>query len=215
MLPEISRPGEYSMIAPAVHGHDAEGDRAATSATVFGFWIYLMTDAMLFATLFATYAVVAPGLNGGPGPAELFDLPFVFVETVLLLTSSATFGIGMLSARAGRLRHTLAWFGVTFALGAAFLAMELHEFALLIAEGYGPGRSAFLSGFFTLVGTHGLHVAAGLVWMAVMMVQITAFGFGEAMIRRLMCLSLFWHFLDVVWISVFSLVYLLGVVLDG
>ena len=210
---EIQRPGEYSMVAENAHAHN--DDRESTSTTVFGFWIYLMTDAMLFATVFATYAVVFTATAGGDGPGELFELPFVAVETFLLLVSSTTYGFAMIAARAENRTATLAWLGLTFALGAGFLGMELHEFGGLIAEGNGPARSAFLSGFFTLVGTHGLHVAAGLVWIAVMAGQVVAFGFSEAIMRRLMCLSLFWHFLDVVWICVFSIVYLLGVILNG
>jgi cytochrome o ubiquinol oxidase subunit 3 len=201
------------MRAENAHAHN--DDRESTSTTVFGFWIYLMTDAMLFATLFATYAVLFTSYAGGEGPRELFELPFVAVETFLLLVSSTTYGFAMIAARAENRTATLAWLGLTFALGAGFLGMEMHEFGGLIAEGNGPARSAFLSGFFTLVGTHGLHVAAGLVWIAVMVGQVVAFGFSETIMRRLMCLSLFWHFLDVVWICVFSIVYLLGVILNG
>lgn len=210
---EIQRPGEYSMRAKNAHAHN--DDRESTSTTVFGFWIYLMTDAMLFATIFATYAVLFTSYAGGEGPRELFDLPFVAVETALLLVSSTTYGFAMITARAEKRTATLVWLGLTFALGAGFLGMELHEFGGLIAEGNGPGRSAFLSAFFTLVGTHGLHVTAGLVWIVVMVGQVVAFGFSETIMRRLMCLSLFWHFLDVVWICVFSIVYLLGVILNG
>lgn len=209
---EIDRPGEYSMRAKNAHAHN--DDRESTSTTVFGFWIYLMTDAMLFATIFVTYAVVFTSTAGGAGPGELFELPFVAVETALLLVSSTTYGFSMIAARAENKAATLAWLGITFALGAGFLGMELHEFGGLIAEGNGPDRSAFLSGFFTLVGTHGLHVAAGLAWILVMAGQVIAHGFSETILRRLMCLSLFWHFLDVVWICVFSIVYLLGVLLN-
>lgn len=208
----IERPGEYSLRAPAAH-HDpdpAHGEAEGTSTTVFGFWVYLMSDCVLFGTLFAVYAVLAPNVAGGPTAAELFELPFVLVETFLLLISSVTFGYGMLAARADRRGAALAWLAVTFAFGAGFLGMELHEFGKFIAEGAGPQRSAFLSGFFALVGTHGLHVASGLVWITVMMTQIVLFGIGETVLRRLMCLSLFWHFLDVVWICVFTIVYLLG-----
>lgn len=210
----IERPGEYSLRAPAAahHGHDhGHGESEATSTTVFGFWVYLMSDCVLFGTLFAVYAVLAPNTAGGPTPGELFELPFVLTETFLLLFSSVTFGYGMLAARAGRRRATLLWLAVTFAFGAGFLGMELHEFGKFVAEGAGPQRSAFLSGFFGLVGTHGLHVAAGLAWIVAMMAQVVLYGFEEAVLRRLMCLSLFWHFLDVVWICVFTIVYLLGV----
>lgn len=203
----IRNPGDYSLNAPRpAHADDPE----ATGTVVFGFWIYLMSDCMLFATLFATYAVLAPNTAGGPSGAEIFDLGFVLAETALLLVSSVTDGYAMLAARAGRRRATLAWLAVTFLFGGGFLAMELTEFGHLIAEGHGPDRSAFLSGFFTLVGTHGLHVSVGMAWLAVMAAQILRFGLGETVLRRLMCFSMFWHFLDVIWICVFTIVYLIG-----
>jgi cytochrome o ubiquinol oxidase subunit 3 len=187
------------------HGHD-DGSR-----TVLGFWIYLMTDCLIFASLFATFGVLATATAGGPDGRTLFDLPYVAGETLLLLLSSFTFGLAMLSMHEGRNDRVVNWLAVTFLLGAGFIGMELHEFAHLIQEGAGPDRSAFLSAYFTLVGTHGLHVTCGLLWLAVMMHQVWRFGLDGVVRRRLACLSLFWHFLDLVWICVFTFVYLRGV----
>lgn len=184
---------------------------ATTAKTTFGFWVYIMTDCVLFATLFATYAVMHNRTAGGPTGADIFDLPFVLVETLILLVSSFTAGLAVLAMRARDKHQVLMWLGVTFALGAAFLGMELYEFNHLIAEGESWRRSGFLSAFFTLVGTHGLHIATGLLWILVLGVQIAKRGITGATTRRLALLSLFWHFLDVVWIFIFTVVYLLGV----
>jgi cytochrome o ubiquinol oxidase subunit 3 len=192
-------------VAHAEHGHH---DAGATK--VFGFWIYLMSDCILFATLFATYAVLVNGTAGGPSGRDIFDLNFVLVETFLLLFSSITYGIAMLGMNNGHKSQVNTWLGLTFLFGLGFVAMELYEFHHLIAEGYGPDRSAFLSSFFALVATHGIHVTAGLVWIIIMMIQVAKRGLNETNRTRLMCLSLFWHFLDVVWICVFTVVYLLG-----
>ena len=181
------------------------------NGTLLGFWLYLMSDCLVFACLFAMYGVLGRSYAGGPTGAELFDLPLVAVNTSLLLLSSITYGFAMLEMQKNRLRGTLAWLVITGALGAGFIGIELHEFAHLIQEGAGPQRSAFLSSFFTLVGTHGLHVTFGLVWLATLLVQLIRHGLIEANRRRLMCLSMFWHFLDVVWIGVFTFVYLMGV----
>jgi len=179
------------------------------SNSVFGFWVYLMTDCILFASLFAVFAVMAHQFAGGPTGKDLFDVPGVALETTVLLLSSITYGFAMLGAYQRKSGTVLGWLAVTFVLGALFLVIELREFSQLIAEGAGPDRSAFLSSFFTLVSTHGLHVFFGLVWMAVLMVQVIRRPeLGEQEIRRLTCLSLFWHFLDVVWICVFTFVYL-------
>ena len=179
------------------------------SHSVFGFWIYLMTDCVLFAALFATFGVLGHQFAGGPTGKDLFDIPGVAVETAVLLLSSITYGFAMLGAHQRKNGAVLGWLAVTFVLGASFLVLELREFSHLIAEGAGPQRSAFLSSFFTLVATHGLHVFFGLLWMLVMMIQVVrAPRLGEQEVRRLTCLSLFWHFLDVVWICVFSFVYL-------
>ena len=179
--------------------------------TVFGFWLYLMTDCILFASLFATYAVLSGSFAGGPSGHDIFQLDFVAVETLFLLLSSITFGFAMLKMFDGKKAGVLGWLAVTFLFGAGFIAMEIYEFHHLIGEGFGPHRSGFLSGFFALVGTHGLHVTAGLIWMAIMMYQINKHGITPTAKTRMSCLSLFWHFLDVVWICVFTVVYLLGV----
>ena len=185
----------------------AHGD----GGTLFGFWIYLMGDSLIFAVLFATFGVLGRNYAAGPSGADLFDLWLVAVNTGLLLLSSITYGFAMLEMDKDRARKTLAWLGVTGLLGAAFLAIELYEFAHLIHEGATPQRSAFLSSFFTLVGTHGLHVTFGIVWLVTLMVQVRRYGLIADNQRRLMCLSMFWHFLDVVWIGVFTFVYLMGV----
>ncbi|MCI2259994.1 MULTISPECIES: cytochrome o ubiquinol oxidase subunit III [Xanthomonas] len=191
------------------HDHDHEHHDAGGN-TVFGFWVYLMSDCLIFAGLFATYAVLAGATVDGPTAKELFDLKFVLVETFLLLFSSLGFGLAMISANKRSMGGLYGWLAVTAALGLGFLGMELYEFHHLIEEGAGPGRSAFLSAFFTLVGTHGLHVASGLLWMTVLVIQIARNGLTPRNMTRLACLSLFWHFLDVIWIGVFTIVYLLG-----
>ncbi len=179
--------------------------------TNLGFWIYLMSDCLIFAVLFATYGVLGASLAGGPGPRDLFDLGIVALNTTMLLLSSITYGFAMLAMHRDDQKQTLKWLAITGAFGAAFIAIELYEFAHLIHEGAGPQRSAFLSAFFALVGTHGLHVTFGILWLIVLMVQVTKKGLIAANQRRLTCLSLFWHFLDVVWIGVFTFVYLMGV----
>ena len=192
--------------AHAEHGHHDAGE-----TKVFGFWIYLMSDCILFASLFATYAVLVNGTAGGPTGKDIFDLKFVLVETFLLLFSSITYGMAMIAMNKGKVGGVNTWLFLTFLFGLGFVAMEIYEFHHLIAEGFGPDRSAFLSSFFALVGTHGLHVTSGLIWIIVLMIQVSKFGLTATKKTRLMCLSLFWHFLDVVWICVFTVVYLLGV----
>ena len=181
-----------------------------SSKSYVGFWLYLMTDCILFASLFATFAVLRGNTNGGPVGAELFDLNFVLIETILLLASSFTCGLAIIAAHANRRKFVLIGLAVTFALGAGFLGMELYEFAQLASEGHGWQGSAFLSAFFTLVGTHGLHIATGLLWMLVLAVQVIRVGLGGSTVKRLTLFSLFWHFLDVIWILIFTIVYLLG-----
>ncbi|MBW3569164.1 cytochrome o ubiquinol oxidase subunit III [Candidatus Parcubacteria bacterium] len=183
--------------------------------TQLGFWIYLMTDIVLFATLFATYIILHHNTFGGPGGSELFSLPFVLLETMILLTSSFTAGLGLLAGYQGRKQAVLTWFAVTFALGAAFLGLEIYEFAHLVHAGHSWTASAFLSAFFTLVGTHGLHITAGLIWMATIMWQVFKNGLIPPVKRRLTMLSLFWHFLDIVWIFIFTIVYLIGGEIHG
>ncbi|MBB3962563.1 MULTISPECIES: cytochrome o ubiquinol oxidase subunit III [Rhizobium] len=181
------------------------------NSTMLGFWLYLMSDCLIFAILFATYAVLGRNYAAGPSPADLFELPLVAVNTSMLLLSSITYGFAMLQMERAKKAETLFWLGVTGLLGAVFIGLELYEFANLIHEGAGPSRSAFLSAFFTLVGTHGLHVTFGIIWLVTLMVQVSMHGLTTENRRRLMCLSMFWHFLDVVWIGVFSIVYLMGV----
>ena len=183
----------------------------AHNGTLLGFWIYLMSDCFIFASLFACYAVLGTNDAGGPSAAQILDLPGLAVNTALLLLSSVTFGFAMLEMARQRKRAMLAWLAVAGLLAAGFVGLELHEFHDMIAAGAGPDRSAFLSSFFTLVGTHGLHVSVGILWLIVLMVQLGKFGLTEANIRRLQCLSMFWHFLDLVWVGVFSFVYLAGV----
>ncbi|RCS22856.1 cytochrome o ubiquinol oxidase subunit III [Phyllobacterium salinisoli] len=180
-------------------------------STMLGFWIYLMSDCLIFAVLFAVYGVLGRNYAAGPSPVDLFDLPLVAVNTAMLLFSSITYGFAMLWMEKGAKARTLGWLAVTGVFGAIFIALELYEFHHLIHEGAGPQRSAFLSSFFALVGTHGLHVTFGIVWLITLMVQVSKFGLTIENKRRLMCLSMFWHFLDVVWIGVFSFVYLMGV----
>lgn len=193
-----------------VNNHELAEARAADDKTLFGFWLYIMTDCVLFATLFATYAVLHQNTAGGAGGSELFQLPAVLAETLILLTSSFTAGLAMVALHRRIKWQTMFWLIVTFALGAAFLAIELTEFQSLVAEGNGWSRSGFLSAFFTLVGTHGLHITIGLLWMAALLLKLWQRGFTRAVVRRLTMLSYFWHFLDVVWIFIFTIVYLMG-----
>jgi len=187
------------------------GDHHPQSSTLLGFWLYLMSDCLIFAVLFAVYAVLGRSYAAGPSGADLFDLPLVAVNTGLLLFSSITYGFAMIAMQARRKGQVLAWLAITGLFGLGFLGIELFEFHHLIHEGAGPQRSAFLSSFFTLVGTHGLHVTFGCIWLVTLMLQVSRLGLTPANRRRLMCLSMFWHFLDVVWIGVFTFVYLMGV----
>jgi cytochrome o ubiquinol oxidase subunit 3 len=203
-------------ISPAIATIDAvrfydDGEHHPQQGTLLGFWIYLMSDCLIFAVLFAVYAVLGRSYAAGPAGADLFDLPMVAVNTGLLLFSSVTFGLAMIGMQHGHKKAVLCWLAVTALLGAAFLGLELFEFFHLIAEGAGPQRSAFLSSFFTLVGTHGLHVTFGIIWLVTLMLQVYKLGLTNENQRRLMCLSMFWHFLDVIWIGVFTFVYLMGV----
>lgn len=190
----------------------AAAEKEQTETKYLGFWIYLMTDCILFASLFATYVVLRENTYGGPGGGELFDLPFVLIETLLLLTSSFTCGLAILAARMAKKIQIMIWLLATFILGAAFLTLEISEFAKLAGEGHGWQASAFLSAFFTLVGTHGAHILIGLLWLGVMVWQIARVGLTAGTVRRLTLFSLFWHFLDVIWICIFTIVYLMGVI---
>ena len=186
--------------------------REEFTKTTLGFWIYLMTDCVLFATLFATYAVLRGGIAGNVSAADIFELDFVFIETMLLLLSSLTSGLALVGIRLASRRFVAIMLAATFVLGAAFLTMELYEFTKLVHEGYSWGASAFLSAYFTLVGTHGLHIAVGLLWLAVLAKMLISKGITNTFHKRLTLFSLFWHFLDIIWIFIFTLVYLMGVV---
>jgi cytochrome o ubiquinol oxidase subunit 3 len=177
----------------------------------YGFWIFLLSDIVMFSVLFATYAVLVHATAGGPTGAQLFNQVSVALETACLLASSYTCGLMSLAINARRRIATYSRALVTFVLGAAFLALEIREFVGMIAIGATPQRSAFLSAFFTLVGCHGLHVTVGLIWLAVMMAQVAIMGFRPVVQRRLQCFSLFWHTLDIIWVAIFSVVYLMGV----
>jgi len=184
----------------------------AVEIQIFGFWVYLMSDLILFSALFATFAVVRNNYAGGPTPKELFDLRYLFGETMFLLFSSAACGFTMLAVHGDRKKLALVWLAITFLLGLGFVLMEINEFHGMVLDGSGPQRSAFLSAFFTLVGTHGTHVTFGLIWMAVMIGQVIVKGLTTPVRSRLMRLSMFWHFLDVVWIGIFTIVYMMGVI---
>ena len=195
--------------AQALRFYDTGGHHPE-NGTLLGFWLYLMSDCLVFACLFASYGVLGRNYATGPSGAEIFELPLVAVNTSLLLLSSITYGFAVIAMGRKRRGATLVWLAATGLLGCGFVGVELHEFAHLIHEGNGPQRSAFLSSFFTLVGTHGLHVTVGIIWLVTLMAQIAKHGLIAANRRRLMCLSMFWHFLDVIWIGVFTFVYLMG-----
>lgn len=197
-------PGDFWEVEPHHHHEGA--------STSIGFWIYLMSDCLMFAVLFAVFGVLGGSYAAGPGPKDLFDLELVALNTAFLLLSSITYGFAMLAMVRDNARGTLMWLGITLVFGLAFLAVEIYEFQHLIHLGAGPQRSAFLSAFFALVGTHGLHVAFGCLWLVTLMIQIRQRGLIPANRRRLACLSMFWHFLDVIWIGVFTFVYLLGMI---
>jgi cytochrome o ubiquinol oxidase subunit 3 len=193
-------------------GADAATHEEAGSA-VFGFWVFLMSDAVIFALLFATYGVMLPATVGGPTPADEYKMGPAFLETLVLLTSSFTFGMASVAMKHDGLRRAvLGWMGITLALGLLFLGLELHDFADMFADGAYPSRSGYLSGFFALVPLHGLHVLAGSIWIVVMMAQLLTFGADARVKVNILRLGLFWHFLDIVWIAIFSIVYLQGLI---
>lgn len=196
---------------PQIAAMLAEEEHHAAEERALGFWTYMMSDAVIFALLFATYGVMLTRIAGGPAPHEVFELPKTFAETAMLLFSSITFGFASLAGLAKDKRKALIWLAVTLVFGLGFVGLELLEFSTMIADGAGPDRSGFLSAFFALVGTHGLHVSSGMVWIVVMMIQIQTKGLNEAVQSRMHRLGLFWHFLDIVWIGIFSFVYLPGV----
>ncbi|ARS52110.1 cytochrome o ubiquinol oxidase subunit III [Kushneria konosiri] len=192
------------------HEHHEHEHHDPVATRVFGFWIYIMSDCVLFASIFATFAVLSTNYAGGPTSQELFELPFVLVETFVLLASSFMIGLSTLAMNKGNKQGTMLWLALTLLLGIVFVSLEIYEFHHFIAEGAGPQRSAFLSSFFTLVGTHGLHVTSGCLWAIVLLIQIATKGLTDMNRSRLMCLSLFWHFLHIIWICVFTIVYLMG-----
>ena len=191
-------------------GRGGGGPAPKRIVVAYGFWIFILSDMVMFSALFAAYAVLAGSAAGGPTGVELFNLRNVFIETICLLLSSYTCGLGALSAERRQPARFLMFAGLTFVLGAAFLFIEASEFAGMVAKGAGPSRSGFLSGFFTLVGTHGVHVTGGIIWLIYLVAQVVAKGLRPAVLRRLLCWSLFWHALDIVWVGVFTLVYLMG-----
>jgi len=199
-------PIHLGVLAKVVH----EGPASKRIVTGYGFWIFLLSDIVMFSCFFAAYAVLSGQTAGGPTGAQLFNLKRVAIETACLLLSSFTCGMASIAAE----ERNRSWFqvamGVTCIFGLAFLWIEFHEFADLVARGAGPSRSAFLSAFFTLVGCHGGHVSAGILWLLTMMAQVLAKGFRADILRRLLCFALFWHALDIIWVAVFSVVYLLG-----
>lgn len=180
------------------------------SKTIFGFWLYLMTDCVLFASLFATYAVLHNNVYGGASSADLFSLPYALIETLILLTSSFTCGLAVISAKFNKKNQTILLFSLTLLLGVMFLSLEINEFVKLAHDGNSWHKSGFLSSYFTLVGTHGLHITIGLIWMVTMLFRLTKKNIGISVMRQITMLSLFWHFLDVVWIFIFTIVYLYG-----
>jgi cytochrome o ubiquinol oxidase subunit 3 len=205
----IDRP-PVAIPAGFARGRGGGGPAPKRIVVAFGFWIFILSDMVMFSALFAAFAVLRGNTAGGPTGAELFDLRNVFIETMCLLLSSYTAGLGALSAERRQPERFLIFAVLTFVLGAAFLFIEVSEFARMVEKGAGPSRSAFLSAFFTLVGTHGVHVAGGLIALIYLAAQVIAQGLQAAVLRRLLCWSLFWHALDIVWVGVFTLVYLMG-----
>jgi cytochrome o ubiquinol oxidase subunit 3 len=188
----------------------ADGPAPTRTVVAYGFWIFLLSDIIMFSGLFAAYAVLWQHTAGGPTGRELFNLRNVFIETACLLLSSYACGLAALSAEHRLIGRFFLLEAITFVLGAAFLFIEISEFAGMVAKGAGPSRSAFLSAFFTLVGMHGAHVTSGLLWLIYMMAQVAAKGFRPRVLQRLLCFSLFWHALDIIWVGVFTMVYLIG-----
>jgi len=206
---------EAAIVGLTHHGSEDTGlgNRGPQSKSIvvpFGFWLFVLSDMVIFSALFATYASLVHATDGGPTTNELFDRGLVAVETVALLLSSFVCGLAMITAKRANMAWTQLWLVLTGVLGLVFLFIELHEFSSMIAEGAGPQRSAFLSAFFTLVGCHGLHVTCGLLWLGTMMAQIWSKGFQQHIIRRLLCFSIFWHALDIIWVAIFTIVYLIG-----
>jgi cytochrome o ubiquinol oxidase subunit 3 len=196
--------------AELVRGRGGGGPAPTRIVVAYGFWIFLLSDFIMFSGLFAAYAVLSGETAGGPTGRELFNLHHVFIETMCLLVSSYTCGLGALAAERQQRDRYLVFAALTFLLGAAFLYIEITEFAGMVSTGAGPSRSAFLSAFFALVGMHGAHVTMGLIWLIYMVAQVVAKGLRPNVLRRLLCWSLFWHALDIIWIGVLTMVYLMG-----
>lgn len=194
------------------HTHIESSHHDADARDIYGFWLYILSDCILFSALFATYAALYKNVYGGLGVRELTNIPYIFAETLILLASSFTYGLTILSVYENRVRNVIRWLAVTFALGFAFVGMEVNEFINLAQEGHDWQASAALSAFFTLVGTHGLHVTVGLLSMLVIILQLSRYGLTPFMKRRLTYLGLFWSFLDIIWIFVFTIVYLMGAI---
>jgi len=210
-MSEINASVTGGSVADDVSGRYIVREHHPEQGTLLGFWLYLMSDCLIFASLFATYAVQGRSYAGGPTGAELFELPLIALNTAFLLVSSLTFGFAMIAAQAKNVGKARMWLAVTGILGLAFLCVEIYEFQHLIHMGAGPQRSGFLTAFFALVGTHGLHVTFGIIWLVTLFFQLGKHGLTPDNFRRLSCLSLFWHFLDLIWIFVFTFVYLMGV----
>jgi cytochrome o ubiquinol oxidase subunit 3 len=199
---------EHALASSAGIPLSQQGPASTRVVAGFGFWLFLLSDILIFAALFAAYSVLSGETAGGPSGADLFDRKHVFIETLCLLASSVTCGFGTLAVQRAEASSVYFWMALTFLLGAAFLGLELGEFRDMLARGAGPSHSAFLSAFFALVGTHGLHVTIGLCWMVVMLLQVATLGFRPMVARRFFCFGLFWHALDIVWVGVFTIVYL-------
>jgi cytochrome o ubiquinol oxidase subunit III len=199
---------EHALASSAGIPLSEQGPAPTRVVAGFGFWLFLLSDILIFAALFAAYSVLSGETAGGPSGADLFDRKHVFIETLCLLASSVTCGFGTLAVQRAQAASVYFWMALTFLLGGAFLGLELGEFRDMLARGAGPSHSAFLSAFFALVGTHGLHVTLGLCWMIVMLLQVATLGFRPMVARRFFCFGLFWHALDIVWVGVFTIVYL-------
>ena len=209
--PTAARSGDPHRLGHGERSASEMGPAPKRIVVAYGFWVFLLSDFVMFSAFFGAYAALVRAVADGPAGREIFDLPFVAAETVILLLSSFACGMATIGASARNERWYQGAMAVTFLLGAAFIGMELYEFAHLIGEGNGPERSAFLSAFFALVGCHGLHVTAGLLWLLTMMAQVRAKGFREDIQRRILCWALFWHALDIIWVALFTVVYLFGV----
>ncbi|MFC0330181.1 cytochrome o ubiquinol oxidase subunit III [Paenibacillus sepulcri] len=207
----MAHAGNHTQAQVHSHADGHDGHVNQEELRQFGFWIFLITDCVLFATLFATYVVLHGNHAGGPGPKEIFEMPGIIAETFILLTSSFTSGLAVLAMNAGSRKGLIGWLIVTVLLGATFIGLEVTEFLKLIHEGHTISSSAFFSSFFVLVGTHGIHVTVGIVWITGIMIQLARYGITPVTRRKVNITSLYWHFLDVVWIFVFTIVYLMGV----